>query len=69
MKTYSGRACLSKEETIRGWKFERIDGLTRAVAALKLNVSEKTLYRVCIGVTDYRRQRGGNKYDESLSLL
>lgn len=45
-KTYSGRTCLSKEETIRGWMFERIDGLTRAVAALKLNVSEQTLYRM-----------------------
>lgn len=45
-KTYSGRVCLSKEETIRGWKYERIDGLTRAAAGLKLHVSEKTLYRM-----------------------
>lgn len=45
-KTYSGKVCLSKEETIRGWKYEHIDGLTRVVAALKLNVSEKTLYRM-----------------------
>lgn len=45
-KTYLGRTCLSKEETIIGWKYERIDGLPRAVAALKLNVSEKTLYRM-----------------------
>ena len=45
-KTYSGRVCLSKEETIKGWKLERIDGLPRAAAALKLHVSEKTLSRM-----------------------
>lgn len=45
-QTYLGKASLSKEETIRGWKYERIDGLTRVAAALKLNVSEQTLYRM-----------------------
>lgn len=43
--TYKGRVCLSKEETIRGWKYEHY-GLTRVAAALKLHVSEKTLYRM-----------------------
>lgn len=45
-QTYLGKASLSKEETIKGWKYERIDGLTRTAAALKLHVSEKTLYRM-----------------------
>lgn len=45
-ETYLGRVCLSKEETIKGWKYEHIDGLTRVAAALKLHVSEKTLYRM-----------------------
>lgn len=44
--TYKGRVCLSKEETIKGWKYEHIDGLTRVAASLKLNVSEQTLYRM-----------------------
>lgn len=44
--TYKGGVCLSKEETIKGWKYERIDGLTRVAAALKLHVSEKTLSRM-----------------------
>lgn len=45
-KTYLGRSSLSKEETIKGWKYEHIDGLTRVAASLKLNVSEQTLYRM-----------------------
>ncbi len=45
-QTYLGKASLSKEETIKGWKYERIEGMSRVAAALKLHVSEKTLYRM-----------------------
>jgi len=45
-QTYLGKASLSKQETITGWKYERIDGLSRTAAALKLHVSEQTLYRM-----------------------
>lgn len=56
-ETYIGRVCLSKEETIKGWKYERINGMTRAAAALKLHVSEQTLYRMykCYGLPSPKR--------------
>lgn len=44
--TYKGKACLSKEKTIKAWQYENISGMTRVAVALRMNVSEKTLSRM-----------------------
>ena len=43
---YRGRACLSKQETMKAWKLEHFRKKSRIAAAQCVNVSEKTLQRM-----------------------
>lgn len=66
--TYKGRVSVSREKTIKAWKLEYIDGLTRIAVAFKMNVEERTISRMYkhYGLPSPKRRKNSA---ESLSVL